>query len=122
MNYRRAKTAGGTFFFTVVTHNRRPFLCIPENISLLRQAFRYAMSKHPFRIDAIVILPEHLHCLWTLPVGDADFSTRWRLIKSHFSRHCAVSYQGQVSVSRQRKQEKAVWSTRFGMRTTTSGT
>ena len=61
MNYRRAKTAGGTFFFTVVTHNRRPFLCIPENIALLRQAFRYAMSNHPLRIDAIVILPEHLH-------------------------------------------------------------
>jgi putative transposase len=113
MNYRRAKTAGGTFFFTVVTHNRRPFLCVPENIVLLRQAFRYAMSNHPFTIDAIVVLPEHLHCLWTLPVGDADFSTRWRLIKSHFSRHCAVSYQGQVSASRQRKQERAVWQRRF---------
>ena len=113
MNYRRARTSGGTFFFTVVTHNRRPFLCTAENIALLRQAFRYAMTRHPFKIDAIVILPEHLHCLWTLPVGDADFSTRWRLIKSYFSRHCATPYQGPVSVSRQRKQEKAVWQRRF---------
>ena len=113
MNYRRAKTPGGTFFFTHVTHNRRPFLCIPQNIVLLRHAFRYAMSNHPFKIDAIVILPEHLHCLWTLPVGDADFSTRWRLIKSYFSRHCDTQYQGRVSESRRRKQEKAVWQRRF---------
>ena len=69
MNYRRANTRGGTLFFTVVTHNRRPFLCTPENIALLRQAFRYAMTHHPFKIDATVILAEHLHCLWTLPVG-----------------------------------------------------
>ena len=113
MNYRRAKTSGGTFFFTVVTHNRRPFLCIPQNIVLLRQAFRYVMRNHPFKIDAIVILPEHLHCLWTLPAGDADFSTRWRLIKSYFSRYCAAPVQGQVSRSRSRKQEKAVWQRRF---------
>ena len=93
MNYRRARTPGGTFFFAVVTHNRRPFLCTDENIALLRQSFRYAMNHHPFEIDAIVVLPDHLHCLWTLPAGDADFPTRWRLIKSHFSRHCAISYQ-----------------------------
>ena len=71
------------------------------------------MNNHTFTIDAIVILPEHIHCLWTLPVGDADFSTRWRLIKSHFSRHCEARYQGQVSESRRQKQEKAVWQRRF---------
>jgi putative transposase len=113
MNYRRARTPGGTFFFTVVTHNRRPFLCVPENIALLRQAFRYAMANHPFQIDAVVILPEHLHCLWTLPAGDEDFSTRWRLIKTHFTRHCAVTYQAQASTPRRHKQEKAVWQHRF---------
>jgi len=84
-----------------------------QNIALLRRSFRDAMRNHPFTIDAIVILPEHIHCIWTLPVGDADFSTRWRLIKSHFSRHCARTDQGQVSASRQRKQEKAVWQRRF---------
>ncbi len=61
MEYRRAKTPGGTFFFTVVTHNRRKFLCAPENIILLRQAFRYAITRHPFKIEAIVILPDPLH-------------------------------------------------------------
>ncbi len=70
MEYRRAKTPGGTFFFTLVTHNRRKFLCTPENIILLRQAFREVMTHHPFKIEAIVILPDHLHCLWTLPAGD----------------------------------------------------
>lgn len=69
MQYRRAKVEGGTYFFTLVTHHRRKFLCEPENISLLRESFRYVMERHPFKIDAIVILPDHLHCLWTLPEG-----------------------------------------------------
>ena len=64
-------------------------------------------------IDAIVILPNHLHCIWTLLPEDADFSTRWRLIKSWFSRRCQVRYQGNVSASRRSKQEKAVWQRRF---------
>jgi putative transposase len=76
MEYRRAKTAGATYFFTVVTHNRRKFLCLSENIALLRRVFGEVMTNHPFKIEAIVILPDHLHALWTLPVGDADFSTR----------------------------------------------
>jgi hypothetical protein len=67
MKYRRVKVAGGTYFFTVVTHDRRKFLCEPENIALLREAFRYVMNSHPLIIDAIAILPEHIHCLWTLP-------------------------------------------------------
>ena len=85
----------------------------PDNVALLREAFRKVMEQHPFQIDAAVILPDHLHCLWTLPPGDADFSTRWRLIKSYFSRHCGESCAGPVSASRQRKQEKAVWQRRF---------
>jgi putative transposase len=71
------------------------------------------MTDHPFKIEAIVILPDHLHCLWTLPPGDEDFSTRWRLIKSYFSHRCTESDQGFVSASRRRKQEKAVWQRRF---------
>ncbi len=76
MQYRRAKTPGSSYFFTVVTHNRRPILCEPENIDLLRDSFRKVIHQHPFTIDAIVILPNHLHCVWTLPPGDADFSKR----------------------------------------------
>jgi putative transposase len=57
---------------------------------LLRQAFRKVIKRHPFKVDAFVLLPDHLHCIWTLPQGDADFSTRWRLIKSYFSRQIGL--------------------------------
>jgi len=86
MKYRRARTKGGTYFYSLVTHRRRRFLCEPENVSHLREAFRDAMSRHPFIVDAFVLLPDHLHCIWTLPKGDGDFSMRWRLIKSYFTR------------------------------------
>lgn len=100
MEYRRAKTPGATYFFTVVTYKRQKILCQPENIDLLRKAFRYVMQKHPFEINAIVILPDHLHTIWTLPKNDADFSTRWRLIKSYFSRQCYSQYEEKISTSR----------------------
>ncbi|MFE1747914.1 transposase [Coleofasciculus sp. H7-2] len=113
MQYRRAKIEGGTYFFTLVTHNRRKFLCIPSNISILRNAFREIIKTHPFKIDACVILPDHLHCIWTLPDGDSDFSTRWRLIKSYFSRNCEPQYHQKVSLSRQSKKEQSIWQRRF---------
>jgi putative transposase len=113
MQYRRAKAPGATYFFTLVTYNRRRILCEPENVDLLRNAFRYVMRQHPFKIDAIVILPDHLHSIWTLSEKDADFSTHWRLIKSHFSRQCDAQYHGNISISRQYKKEKAVWQRRF---------
>jgi putative transposase len=113
MEYRRAKIEGGTFFFTIVTHNRRAFLCEPENILLLRQGFKEIIREYPFIIDANVILPDHLHCLWTLPPEDSDFSNRWRLIKSYFSSRCDAKYKGKISASRQKKGEQAVWQRRF---------
>jgi len=113
MEYRRALIEGGTYFFTLVTHNRRQFLCQPENISLLRESFRYVMQRHPFKIDAIVILPEHLHCIWTLPHSDSNFPTRWRLVKSYFSRHCNTKYHGMITSSRQKKKEQTIWQRRF---------
>ena len=113
MQYRRLKIAGGTYFFTIVTHDRRKFLCEPDNISLLRNAFRYVMQRHRFTIDAIVILPDHLHAIWTLPDGDWDFSTRWRLIKNYFSRQCDPKYRGKISTSRAKKQEQSIWQRRF---------
>jgi putative transposase len=84
MEYRRVKITGGTYFFTLVTHYRRSFLCEADSIDLLRESFRYVMQRHPFEIDAAVILPEHLHFIWTLPEGDSDYSMRWRLIKTFF--------------------------------------
>ena len=113
MQYRRSKTPGATYFFTVVTYNRNKMLCIPENVELLRNSFRQVMQEYPFKMDAFVLLPEHLHCIWTLPEDDADFSNRWRLVKNYFSRRCQDKFHGNVSVSRQRKGEKAIWQRRF---------
>jgi len=84
MQYRRAKTPGGTYFFTIVTFRQRKFLCEPDNAELLRTAFRHVKSAHPFTIDAFVLLPEHLHCIWTLPPDDDDYPMRWNAIKKPF--------------------------------------
>ena len=95
-------------FFTVVTFKRERIFTKPENILLLRESFRYVMAKHFFKIDAFVLLPEHLHCIWTLPEGDRDFSKRWRLIKSYFMRRCDVKNKHKPHEARIRKQEQAV--------------
>jgi len=86
MQYRRAFVPGGSYFFTVVTHQRHKLFTGDVPVELLRCAFRRVMEKYPFSIDAIVVLPDHLHCIWTLPPGDADFATRWRLIKTYMTR------------------------------------
>ena len=83
-NYRRNFLPGGSYFFTVNLADRRRVL-LTHHIDLLRAAFRQVRARHPFTIEAAVILPDHLHAIWTLPDGDADFATRWRPIKSGFS-------------------------------------
>ena len=82
MNYRRAFVPGASYFFTLVTEQRRPWLAEADNVALLRGAFRAVRAKRPFQVVAMVVMPDHLHCIWTLPPGDADFATRWRLIKT----------------------------------------
>jgi putative transposase len=84
-NYRRAYIPGGSWFFTVNLLERRQTLLV-SNIESLRQAVAVTRQKLPFAIDAFVVLPDHLRAIWTLPPGDADFSTRWRLIKSRFAK------------------------------------
>ena len=84
-DYRRVYSKGGCYFFTNVTANRKPILI--KNIQLVREAFQYARSRHPFIIDAAVILPDHMHCIWSLPENDDDYSKRWMLLKSYFSLH-----------------------------------
>ena len=113
MSYRRLYVPGSTYFFTVVTYDRQPLFNDPANVQLLREAFRRVKRHHPFTVEAIVVLPDHIHALWTLPEGDVDFSTRWRLIKAHVSRRCAKSYQHSPSASRLQKGEKTVWQRRF---------
>ena len=113
MRYRRARTKGGTYFFTVVTYERKKILTEPENVNILREAFRYVMDKHAFTIDAFVLLPDHLHCMWTLPRNDRDFSTRWRLVKSYFTRKWDQKFKSTPWESRKNKKEQAVWQRRF---------
>jgi putative transposase len=109
-NYRRRRVAGASYFFTVNLHDRRNALLV-EHIDLLRSTFRAVRQSHPFVIDAIVVLPEHLHCIWTLPPEDVDYSTRWRLIKSEFSR--ALPSIENRSISRLLHKERGIWQRRF---------
>jgi len=88
-NYRRNFLAGGCFFFTVNLEDRRLRL-LTQHIGLLRQAFRYGRRHHPFAIDAIIILPDHLHAIWTLPEGDADFAMRGGSSNRNFRVACAA--------------------------------
>ena len=113
MRYRRADIPGGTFFFTVVTFDRQP-LFDTRGVGLLRQALREVKRRHPFHIDAVVVLPDHIHTIWTLPPHDADFSTRWMLIKSGFSRRYAkLADVANSGASRLRRRERSVWQRRF---------
>ena len=110
MQYRRANTAGGTYFFTVNLAERDKTLLV-DHIDDLRTAFKKVKTTHPFIIDAIVILPEHIHTIWTLPENDSDFSTRWRLIKSWFSK--SLPKTERINVSRTGKLERGIWQRRF---------
>jgi putative transposase len=109
-NYRRHFVSGGSYFFTVNLAERRLRL-LTEHIDTLRAAFRYARIRHPFGIDAIIVLPDHLHAIWTLPDGDSDFSLRWRLIKASFSR--GLPSEEAVSPSRSSKGERGIWQRRY---------
>jgi len=84
-NYRRVFIPGGTYFFTVNLLQRHDNDLLVREINLLRETVRKVRKSHPFYIDAWVVLPDHLHCMWTLPPGDSGFSLRRRLIKSGFS-------------------------------------
>ncbi|MDA3940185.1 MAG: transposase, partial [Spirochaetia bacterium] len=109
MKYRRLYIPGGRYAFTVVTANRKPILI--DNIERLRDAFCLCLSRYPFEIEAIVVLPDHLHTIWKLPEGDADFSTRWMVIKHKFSSGLPAAA---VSTSKAKKREKGRWHRRFG--------
>jgi len=110
MRYRRAIVPGGTYFFTLNLADRDSALLV-SHIDHLRQAFKQVKQRHPFAIDAIVVLPDHLHALWTLPQGDADFAGRWQLIKAHFSRALPVSEYR--NGARRNKRERGIWQRRY---------
>ena len=84
-SYRRNFGKGGTYCFTVVTYKRQRILN-GAAITILRESFRECMNEKPFTIEAIVVLPEHIHCIWKLPAHDSDYSARWKAIKSSFTK------------------------------------
>jgi putative transposase len=114
-NYRRPLVPGGTFFFTVVSYRRRPILTSPVVRRALHNALAVTRHERPFDIVAMVLLPDHLHAVWTLPEGDADFSARGKLIKVRVTVALAdldLAPRG-TTRSRRRRQERDVWQRRF---------
>ena len=110
MRYRRATLAGATYFFTVNLADRRADWLM-RNIDLLRDVMHRVKTAHPFHIDAMVVLPDHLHAIWTLPDGDADYPMRWSLIKAGFSR--GLTKVERINDSRQSKRERGIWQRRY---------
>jgi len=114
-SYRRNFGNGGTYFFTVVTYKRQRILN-GAAITILRESFRECMNEKPFTIEAIVVLPEHIHCIWKLPAHDSDYSARWKAIKSSFTKKY-INRIGKPTVkptaSMQKKGEKGIWQRRF---------
>ncbi len=108
-NYRRSQVRGGTWFFTVTLADRRSQLLIDE-IEWLRHAYGLTQRTRPFQTLAICILPDHVHAIWTLPEGDADYAGRWSLLKSSVSRQLPATPR---NPSQLRKREKGIWQRRY---------
>jgi len=113
--YRRRYVAGGTFFFTVVTHRRRPVFASAQARAYLGRVMRQVQQDHPFEMVATVLLPEHWHCLWTLPDGDVDYSKRWGLIKATFTKSWLADggHGSLVSSARVKHRERGIWQKRY---------
>lgn len=114
-NYRRFLESGSTYFFTVVTENRAPILCKPEARDALGKAMRECRERWPFQVVATVLLPDHLHAIWSLPRGDAEYPSRWAWIKRSFTIAWLASggEEESTSISRQRNRRRGVWQRRY---------
>lgn len=113
MRYRRTAAAGATYFFTLVTHERQRLFDDATNIDKWRRAVTKVQRTRPFSVDAEVILPDHLHVLWSLPDHDSEYATRIRLVKTAFTKSLDLSHRGSRSVSRKAKGEREVWQRRY---------
>jgi len=110
MRYRRADVKGGAYFFTVNLAQRQNTLLVDE-IDKLRNIINKVKKQYPFKLDAMVVLPDHMHAIWTLPVNDNNFATRWMLIKSGFSRQ--IPKRERINKSRKTKGERGIWQRRY---------
>ena len=109
-DYRRPRIPGATIFFTVALQARGTDTLIRQ-AEALRVAFRRTRAERPFHVDAAVILPDHLHMIWTLPPGDSDYPNRWRVIKARFTQ--AVPDAGQPRASHLLRRERGLWQRRY---------
>jgi putative transposase len=110
-NYRRYRVKGGAYFFTVNLLERYPNDLLVRHVDTLRSIVRKVRMNYPFHIDAWVVLPDHMHCVWTLPEGDADFAGRWRLIKQSFSKTLPlIELRSKTRITRG---ERGIWQRRF---------
>ncbi len=109
-NQIRSKTPGATFFFTARLADQRSTL-LTDQVDLLRIAMRETVSRYPFSIDDIVVLPATIHAIWSLPEDDADFSTRWSFLKARFSR--ALPPPERRTTKEVLRREKGIWQRRF---------
>lgn len=112
MEYRRSHVPGGTYFFTLVTQNRNTIFSRTDNCLLFMDAIHYVQQNHPFNLVAYVLLPDHIHMLWTLPENDTRYSERLRLVKSYFSRKMVQKPVIQ-NTSRLIQGEQEIWQRRF---------
>ncbi|WP_425398251.1 REP-associated tyrosine transposase [Aeoliella sp.] len=114
-NYRRRYVPGGTYFFTAVTHERRQLFLHESARRLLRCAIETVQESYPFHMFAVCLLPDHLHCVWTLPEGDTNYSMRWRRIKDEFTTQWVArrGEEGIRSESRLAKKERGIWQRRY---------
>jgi REP-associated tyrosine transposase len=110
-DYRRAYIPGASWFFTVNLAERKNNRLLIDQIDLLRRSFKYTQQRYSFRMDAVVNLPDHIHCIWTLPPEDADFSVRWNMLKGYFSRN--IEKTERISASRKSRRERGIWQRRF---------
>lgn len=113
-NYRRVHE-GNTYFFTLVTFQRQRILCLDEPRRLLRESISEVRKILPFEVEAWVLLPDHMHCIWRLPEGDRDYSKRWGRIKSGFTKGVKKGWlvTPDASLSRRKHREGTVWQRRF---------
>lgn len=105
-NYRRNRVPGGTYFFTVNLLDRKSSLLV-THVDALRNAVRGVRTRAPFHIDAWVVLPDHIHCIWTLPAGDSDYSGRWQAVEKAFTK--SIPADEQRSAVRMRRGERGIW-------------
>ncbi len=114
-DYRRSYEAGGTYYFTVVTFLRQPILVTGLARAILHWSWEDVRGRFPFRTDGICLIPDHLHCVWTLPIGDTDYSTRWKEIKRLFTREytALMGLAYARTASRENRRESTIWQRRF---------